>query len=96
MKPRTVITTVALVSTWIGASRINKSAARDMAFQQGLSFSSKFRNVPGWDTIVEPCIIKQFGFLFSVGNSFMKGMISDNKTSLDDELKNVIHDSTLE
>jgi len=52
-----------------------------IAYKKGYSLSQKFKRYESWDEIVEPFIIRQFAFVFGVSNSFIKGLISDNKPS---------------
>jgi len=52
-------------------------------FNHGLALSQKFKQYPAWDNYVEPLIVRQSAILFTAGNSFIKGMISDNKNKDD-------------
>ncbi len=51
---------------------------KQKAFDKGLNLSQKFKKYKAWDKYAEPLIVRQFAFLFGVGNSFIKGLISDN------------------
>ena len=72
----------------------SKSKCRNRAYQYGQIVSLKHKNNSYWDNFIEPFIIKQFGFFFGIGHSFIKGMISDNDINidhkLDEEIKNII------
>ena len=64
---------------------MDKEIVKQIVFTKGYEISQRFKNYPAWDNIIEPFIIKQCSFIFSVGNSFIDGMISDN----DNETENL-------
>lgn len=70
---------------------LDKEKSKEISFKKGYELSQKFKQFTVWDNYVEPLIINQFSFIFSVSNSFIKGMISDNKNKkdLEDKLENV-------
>ena len=47
---------------------------------------------PAWDLYVEPFIIRQFAILFTIGNSFIKGMTSDNTPDINPDIKTYVKD----
>ena len=71
---------------------IGESSAKRFAFKKGYSLSQYFQKYPGWNKIVEPLIIRQFGIIFGVSNSFIQGMLSDNDDVKKDQelLKEII------
>ena len=75
--------------TWTLLNIFDKERIKDIAYYKGYRLSQRFKIYKGWDEILEPMIIRQFAFLFGVANSFIKGLISDNKPdkSIDDSLK---------
>lgn len=70
---------VALCLGWNYIDNFDTDAYKKKAFNKGLELSQKFKKYPSWDKYAEPLIVRQFGFIFSIGNSFIKGLISDNK-----------------
>lgn len=64
---------------WGCLNMLNKDKVKLIAYNKGRNLSQRFKNYKSWDTIMEPLIIRQFSFLFGVSNSFIKGLISDNK-----------------
>ena len=73
---------------WVGTR--DKNNIRKEMFNRGLKTSQYFKPCTGWDNYVEPLIIKQFSILFTAGNSFIKGMLSDNDNK--NTVKKVLQD----
>ena len=76
----------------IGGGILNisdKEKLKQTAYAKGFNLSQKFKNYRGWDEVVEPIIIRQLATLFGISNSFIKGLVSDNKPNkeLDKSLK---------
>jgi hypothetical protein len=69
---------VALLLGWSYIDNFDTDKTKKIAFNKGLALSQKFKKYSAWDKYAEPLIVRQFGFLFGVGNSFIKGLISDN------------------
>lgn len=67
-----------LLSLWNLLYVLDKEKLEASAFNKGVSISQKFKKYPAWDAIAEPLIMKQFSTFFTVGNSFISGLISDN------------------
>ena len=67
----------------------DKEQLKRIAYNKGYNLSQQFKCYRGWDEVIEPIIIKQIALLFGVSNSFVKGLISDNKPNqkLDESLK---------
>src|SRR5271169_3540757 len=63
---------------WYYIGTHDKNVTRTIMFNKGLIMSQKFKKYPAWDNFVEPFMIRQFSILFSAGNAFIKGMVSDN------------------
>lgn len=80
---------------WYYMSNIDRAHAKKISFEKGHKLSQRFKKYPSWDKYMEPFMVNQFAFLFGVGNSFIKGLISDNepnqyiKESLDDLRKEI-------
>jgi len=66
------------VGTWIRMSFMDRRDVKQCMHQKGAKLSQKFQGYGVWDRFVEPWCIREFAVLFSAGNSFLKGMISDN------------------
>jgi len=72
---------------WIMIGRVdNSSSVKKYAFIKGYNLSQKFKKYGLWDSCLEPLIVKQSCIIFMFGNSFIKGMISDN----DENQRNLI------
>ena len=85
----------------VGLNYINNLDIYDtkkIAFTKGYDISQKFKKYPAFDKYVEPYIINNFSLLFAIGNSFIKGLISDNKPdkvideSIDEMKKKVVEE----
>jgi hypothetical protein len=63
---------------WYSIANLDRKEAKKNAYNKGYMLSQRFKNYPSWDKYVEPIVVNQFAFLFGVGNSFVKGLISDN------------------
>jgi hypothetical protein len=63
---------------WYSLHHFDAVKYQQIAYDKGRSLTLKYHNYPGWEQIVEPMIIRQINLLFSVGNSFVQGLKSDN------------------
>jgi len=63
---------------WIKLCYSKKDNIKKYMHDKGLYVSHKFKGYKVWDSCIEPLFIKQCALLFTAGNSFLKGMISDN------------------
>ncbi len=81
---------VGLCLAWSYIDNFDTDKYKKKAFDKGLALSQKFKKYDAWDKYMEPLIVRQFAFLFGVSNSFIKGLLSDNKQD------NPIIDETLE
>jgi len=85
---------------WYNIGLYNRDDIRKNFYDKGLRTSQMFKPIPMWDNYAEPFVIKQFSILFTAGNSFIDGMVSDNenkdyikkkvdemKHSIDDDIK---------
>jgi hypothetical protein len=68
---------------WYYVGTRDKKQLKIIMYNKGYNLSQKFKPYPAWDLYVEPLIINQFSVVFTAGNSFIKGLISDN----DNEIK---------
>ena len=64
---------------------IGESPAKRFAFRKGYRLSQHFQKYPGWNSVVEPLLIRQFAIIFGVSNSFIQGMLSDNENVQKDQ-----------
>jgi hypothetical protein len=64
---------------WYQVGTYDRNYIRTKMFDKGYNLSQKFKKYPAWDNYAEPMIIKQFSILFTGGNAFIKGMLSDNE-----------------
>lgn len=80
------------LGTLVCINNLDKEEWKEKSFYSGYNLSQKFKNYKSWDSFVEPFLIRQFAFFFGVTNSFIKGLISDNKDqkALDEEIKEEI------
>jgi hypothetical protein len=63
---------------WYQVGTYNRNDIRDKMYNKGYNLSQQFKEYPAWDNYAEPLIIKQFSIMFTGGNAFIKGMLSDN------------------
>ena len=63
---------------WIKLSYSKRENVKKYMYHKGWVISQKFKGYKVWDSCVEPLVIKQCGLLFTAGNSFLKGLVSDN------------------
>lgn len=84
---------LSLISYCYLSYKIDNKSARATSYANGKALSQKFKSYTIWDKCAEPLIIKQFGLVFGIGHSFVKGMISDNDIKIDDQLDKVIKDN---
>lgn len=66
---------------WYYLGRHDRETVKRQMFNRGLNLSQRFKKYPAWDNYAEPLIINQASIIFTAGNSFIKGMISDNENS---------------
>ena len=83
---------IGLCLGWNYIDNFDTDYYKKKAFNKGLQLSEKFKKYPSWDKYAEPLIVRQFGFIFSIGNSFIKGLISDNKDQDNDSIQETIKD----
>ena len=80
-------------SFWYYLGTHDRKHLKKIWYVKGLNVSQKFKPYPAWDLYAEPFIINQFSILFAIGNSFIKGMTSDNSTgvssNIDTYVKNI-------
>ena len=70
---------VSLPFVWYYLGTYDRQILRNDMYNRGRSLSQKFKLFPYWDRYMEPIIIRQFSTIFTAGNSFIKGMLSDNE-----------------
>lgn len=61
----------------------DKDKIKERAFVKGYNLSQTFKPYRSWDEAIEPLIVRQFGFVVSVSNEFIKGLISDNDDKIE-------------
>lgn len=64
---------------WYKVGTYDRTYIRNKMYNKGYNLSQNFKDYPCWDNYMEPLLIKQFSILFTGGNSFIKGMLSDNE-----------------
>lgn len=69
---------IGLPIVWYYAGTFERDNVKRYMFNKGFDLSQKFKKYPQWDNYVEPVIINQFSIIFTGGNAFIKGLISDN------------------
>lgn len=84
---------LSIISYWYVTHNIDNKAARATSYANGKALSQKFKSYTLWDKCAEPFIIKQFGLVFGIGHSFVKGMISDNDVKIDNQLEDIIKEN---
>jgi len=83
---------------WYKLNYYDKNEVKRKSFMRGLELSQKFKKYPVWDKYVEMLMVRQFSILFIAGNSFIKGLVSDNENQkgvdkeLDQMKKSIIDD----
>jgi len=63
---------------WYYVGTHDKEIVKRNMFNRGLNLSQKFKRYPIWDIIIEPLVVRRASIVFIAGNSFIKGMVSDN------------------
>lgn len=63
---------------WYHIYRFDPEKYRNLAYNKGRELTLKYSTYRGWDAVVEPMIVRQIHFIFSVGDAFVKGLTSDN------------------
>ena len=63
---------------WIKLAFMERDKVKKYTYNKGFYISQKYQKYYIWDKFVEPVIIRQWSIIFTAGNSFIKGMISDN------------------
>lgn len=81
LRARQIVMYVGLPLLWFYAGTFDRKYVKSYMFNKGLALSQSFKKYPQWDDYVEPIIINQFSILFTGGNAFIKGLISDNENS---------------
>ena len=65
--------------TWYYIGTFDRENIRSSMYNSGYNLSQRFKQYPTWDKYAEPIMVKQFSILFTGGNAFIKGMLSDNE-----------------
>ena len=66
---------------WYYIGTFDKQILRNDMYNRGRRLSQRFKPIKAWDKYVEPMIVRRFSIIFSGGNSFIKGLLSDNEKS---------------
>lgn len=74
---------VSIPLAWYYIGTLDKQILRNDMYNKGRSLSQKFKPIKAWDKYVEPMIVHRFAIIFSGGNSFIKGLLSDNEKTED-------------
>jgi len=77
-KPSTMVKILGIPLLWYNIGLTDRDTIKKDFYQKGYQTSQLFKNVPVWDKYAEPFFGKQLSILFSSGNAFMRGMMSDN------------------
>ncbi|QKF94669.1 hypothetical protein QKU48_gp1211 [Fadolivirus algeromassiliense] len=64
---------------WYQVGTFERDYVRKSMYDRGLSLSQRMKKYPVWDRYAEPIMVHQFSILFTGGNAFIKGMLSDNE-----------------
>ncbi len=88
---------VTLPLSWYSLGILKKDQVRTYMFYVGKYFSSRCSKIPYWEKYAEPIFIRQFAIIFTATNSFIEGMVSDNKNKEEieeemEEFKDCIED----
>jgi hypothetical protein len=71
---------------WYYIGTRDKKLLKTTMYNKGYNLSQKFKLWPAWDIYAEPLIINQFSILFTAGNAFIKGLISDNENDIKSDI----------
>ena len=66
---------------WYYVGTYDKEIVKRNMFNRGFNLSQKFKQYPIWDNFIEPAVVRRSSIVFAAGNSFIKGMISDNQNT---------------
>lgn len=69
---------LSMLYLWYKLYKCDREYVRKYFFEKGKMISGKMKFTKYWDLYAEPFIIKEFGIIFTAGNSFIKGLVSDN------------------
>ncbi len=72
---------------WYRINSFDQEKWRQLSFSKGQEISVKYNHYRAWNEFAEPFIVRQFAFLFSVGNEFVRGLVSDNREQMDGSIK---------
>jgi len=78
-----ITTTILFISS---ISLLSKDWVANGAWYAGVGISKWCQKIPFWDSHIEPLILKSSGIIFVAYHNLLKGMISDNNSSLTTEL----------
>ena len=70
---------VSLPFLWFYIGSYDRQTLKSNMYIKGRNLSQTFKPIPYWDRYAEPIIINQFSNIFAAGNSFIKGLVSDNE-----------------
>ena len=93
-KPWLYAKAIGIPLLWHGIGRPDKEDVRDNFYNKGYRLSQNFKDYPTWDRYAEPFLVSQFTNIFTAGNSFIEGMVSDNEDqkSIQSELDKMRND----
>lgn len=63
---------------WYHLYRFDTNKYQEIAYDKGRQLTLKYHSYVGWESVVEPMILRQLNLLFSVGKAFADGLQSDN------------------
>ena len=75
---RTLVPFGLLCTSWYHLYRFDDEKYKLQAYNKGRDLTMKYGHYSGWNSVLEPFIIRQFGLLFGIGNAFLRGLVSDN------------------
>ena len=76
---------IAIGLLWKTVDSLDKDTVKKIAFQKGFEISQKYKDYEVWENGIEPFLISQLHFITTVSNSFIKGLLSDNKNNKKDK-----------
>lgn len=66
---------------WYHLYRFDSEKYQELAYNKGRQLTLKYHSYVGWESVMEPMILRQLNLLFSVGKAFADGLQSDNEVN---------------
>jgi hypothetical protein len=87
MKAGRLVPIGVLTFGWYQINRFDTEKWKQLSYLKGEQISLKYSRYQAWNSIAEPFIVRQFAFLFSVGNEFIRGLVSDNREQMSESIR---------